>query len=139
MPQQRSSRQWPADMPGVTVASLAHANGVSQRTIRWRRAQCEVPTSDMPAIDMELGLSMARHRPKGGHTCLWTRLAIAERVSAGATYREAAEEFGVSVATVGRAVRVGGRGYDLLACTRILSSSQTENLKMPQTVSGSDS
>jgi hypothetical protein len=139
MPQQRSSRQWPADMPGVTTAWLASANGVSERTIRWRRSRYKTPADELPAIDLEIGLSMARLRAKGAHLCLWTRLAIVEWVSAGATYRQVAEEFGVSVATVGRAVRRGGRGYDPLACTRTLSSSQTKNLKISPPVAVGDS
>jgi IS30 family transposase len=87
-------------------------------------------------MDLDIGLSMARLRAKGAHLCLWTRFAIGEWISAGATYRQVAEEFGVSVATVQRAVRKGGRGYDLLGCKRTLSSSQAENLKLTVSFSG---
>jgi hypothetical protein len=125
-------------MPGVTTVWLASANGVSERTIRWRRARGNTPIADMPTFDLEAGLHMAQLRAKGAHLCLWTRLAIAERVKAGATLREAAEEFGVSIATAQRAVHRGERGYHLLTCTRTLTSSQIRNLKIRPAVSAGD-
>jgi hypothetical protein len=123
------SRQWPADMLGVSTSWLARANGVSERTIRWRRRNWMTSSADLPQVDAQAALAMARVRPVRGHLCLWSRLAILERVQAGVTYRQAASEFSVSIATVQRAVRKGFRGYDLLACTRVLSSSQIENLR----------
>ena len=121
-------------MPGVTTAWLARANGVSERTIRWRRAKSKTQTAELPAVDIDTGLAMARLRAKGGHLCLWTRLAIAARVKSGAPYREVATEFGVSIATVQRAVGRGARGYHILAFTRALSASQSKNLKIIQPV-----
>lgn len=124
-----TSRQWPADMPGVTTAWLARANGVSERTIRWRRAKSKTPIEDIPLVDAKIALDMAQGRPKGAHTVQWTRYAMMERVAAGETYRTIAAEFGVSMATVQRSVRGKMRGFQPLSFGRVLSSSQTQNFK----------
>lgn len=125
----RTSRQWPADLPGVTTAWLARANGVSERTIRWRRVKCATAFQDLPLIDAKVALEMARGEPKGAHTIQWTRYAMMERAAAGAKYSAIAVEFGVSVATVQRSVQGGPRGYQPLSFRRVLSSSQTQNIK----------
>ena len=125
----RTSRQWPADMPGVTTAWLARANGVSERTIRWRRARVRTRIENMLTIDAQVGLELAQGRPKGAHVSLWTRLAMMERVANGGTYQSVAVEFGVSVATVQRSVRGYGRGFHLPSGVRVLSATQIKNLK----------
>jgi hypothetical protein len=129
MTEDGTSRQWPADMPGVTTAWLALANGVSERTIRWRRAKYKTPPEGLPVIDADIALDMVRGRPKGAHIGLWTRLAMKERVAAGSTYRAVAAEFSVSVASVQRAVHRGGRGFQPLSFGRVRSASQSQNLK----------
>lgn len=116
-------------MPGVTTAWLARANGVSERTIRWRRGRAKTPIEDMPVIDLQLALLMALDRPDGSHITHWTRLAMMERVGAGEIYRAIAVEFRVSVATVQRSVRGKMRGFQPLNGKRVLSTSQSQNLK----------
>ena len=78
---------------------------------------------------MQLALDMAQARPKGAHTVQWTRYAMMERVAAGETYRAIAAAFEVSVATVQRSVRGRVRGFQPLSFERILSLSQSQNLK----------
>lgn len=132
MSNDRPSRQWPADMPGVTTAWLARANDVSERTIRWRRSRAATAPEAMPAIDAEIALEMTRDRPKKARLNWWTRLAIAERARTGETYRAIAADLGINKSTVWKCLRRQTVGFGPLSGERVMTAQQAQVMKVPR-------
>jgi transposase-like protein len=132
----RPTRQWPSDMPGVTTAWLARANGVSERTIRWRRANKPTAPAKMrealSAIDAEMGCNMVLSRPPSAPLNYWTRMAIAERAHRGETYAELCKAFGVNKSTVWRCIHRMAKGFQPLSGTRVLTVSQSRLRSLPK-------
>ncbi len=109
---------------GVTTAWLAHANGVSVRTIsRWRR-QSSPAEADLTTMTAEMGLEMSLLRPLGGMMPLWSRMAIAEFAWQGATYEELTTMFQCGKSTVWRCVKRRPGGFSPLSGKRMLTMQQ---------------
>jgi transposase-like protein len=125
-------RPYPFDLAGVTVEWLARANDCSPRTVRRRRASSlpnDFTAADfLSSLDPKLAQRMALLRPSRGILPLWSRLAIAELASQGATYTELAHLFGVSRSTVYRAIHRSSAGYCPLSGQRLLTRSQAAPL-----------
>jgi hypothetical protein len=111
-------------LPGVTTAWLAHANGVTERTIeRWKQ-QSDPAEVDLTILTPELGLEMALLRPSGSIMPMWSRMAIAEYAANGMTYAELSELFRCGKCTVWRCVKRWPGGYAPLSGKRLLSKQQ---------------
>ena len=115
---------WHPHMPGVTSSWLAFANGVTARTInRWRK-QASPADADLSLFTAEIGLAMSLLRPAGTFMPMWSRMAIAEYASKGASYGELAQMFGCGKSTVWRCVKKWPRGFDPLSGKRLLTHQQ---------------
>ena len=115
---------WHPHMPGVTTSWLAFANGVTSRTInRWRK-QASPADVDLSLFTAEIGLAMSLLRPAGTFMPMWSRMAIAEYASKGASYGELAQMFGCGKSTVWRCVKKWPRGFDPLSGKRLLTHQQ---------------
>lgn len=115
---------WHPHLPGVTTAWLAYANGVTIKTIdRWK---CKSSPADVELSHMnaEIGLQMALLRPPGTVMPMWSRMAIAEYASNGASYAELAATFKCGKSTVWRCVKRWPGGFALLSGRRVLSRQQ---------------
>ena len=80
-------------------------------------------------MTLAVAVAMAQLRPKRGMLPYWSRLAIAELASKGATYAALMEVFGVSRSTVYRAIMGQPRGYAPMSGRRLLTGSQAASLK----------
>ena len=115
---------WHPHLPGVTTAWLAVANGVTVRTInRWRRLS-DPADIDLSFLTAETGLEMALLRPAGRAMPMWSRMAIAEYASQGASYVDLALMFQCAKSTVWRSVKRWPVGYAPLSGTRVLTEQQ---------------
>lgn len=115
---------WHPHMPGVTIAWLADANGVSVKTIsRWRLLS-SITDVDLSSLTAELGLEMALIRPAGGTMPMWCRMAIAEFAWQGASYDHLAEMFHCGKSTIWRCVKGRSCGFAPLSGQRLLTKQQ---------------
>lgn len=115
---------WHPHLSGVTMAWLANANGVTTKTIdRWKR-KTNPADVDLSHMSAEVGLQMALLRPSGTVMPMWSRMAIAEYASNGASYVELAEMFKCGKSTVWRCVKRWPGGFALLSGRRVLSRQQ---------------
>jgi transposase len=111
-------------LPGVTAAWLAHANGVTVKTIeRWKQ-QSDPADVDLTILTPELGLEMALLRPPGSIMPMWSRMAMAEYAANGMTYAELSELFRCGKSTVWRCVKRWPGGYAPLSGKRLLTPQQ---------------
>lgn len=123
-----TSRAFPLDLPGVTVAWLAHVNDCSPSTIRRARsAEQDLDNSAfefLSKLTVEQALDMARLRPARGHLPHWSRMAVSEFAKRGASYAELMALFGVGRSTVYRCLHGRSTAYHPLSGRRQLSTSQ---------------
>ena len=115
---------WHPHLPGVTTAWLADANGVSVRTIRRWRQRANPADADVSSMTAALGHAMATLRRPGSMLPLWSRMAIAELASKGASYTELARQFQCGVSTVWRCVKGGSGSFAALSGQRLLTRQQ---------------
>ena len=119
---------WHPHMPGVTVAWLAQANGVSVRTIRRWRQRYDPAGVDLSSMTAQLGRTMAVLRRPGSMLPLWSRMAIAELAWKGANYRELARQFQCGESTVWRCVKGVSGGFAPLSGQRLHTKQQREQV-----------
>ena len=111
-------------MPGVTTSWLAHANGVTVKTIeRWRQKSSPADV-DLTILTAETGLQMALIRPAKFLLPVWSRMAIAEYARRGVSYAELATMFRCGKSTVWRCVRRWPGGFAPLSGRRLLTPQQ---------------
>ncbi len=120
---------FPVDLPGVTLAWLAKANECSLSTLKRTispesERSSEESTRVVSEMTSEVALQLAWMRPSRGMLPYWSRLAIADLASRGATYAELMVLFGVGRSTVYRAVHKASAGYVALSGVRALTASQ---------------
>lgn len=115
---------WHPHMPGVTTSWLAIANGVTARTVNRRRLKADPADVDLSLLTAQMGLAMSSFRPSRSIMPMWSRMAIAEYASQGASYEELARLFRCSKATVWRCVKRWPAGYDPLSGKRVLTKQQ---------------
>ena len=115
-------------LPGVTVAWLAHVNGVTPETIRrWRRTtQRDDPAIGefMAQMTLELAARMARLRPGRSLLPFWSRLAIAEYHRMGTDYDTLSRLFRCSRNTIWRALKHESSAFHTLTGERRLTHVQ---------------
>ena len=115
---------WHPHMPGVTTSWLAAANGVTVRTInRWRKRASPADVN-LSMLSAEIGLAMSLLRPAGYVMPLWSRMAIADYASKGASYVELAVMFRCGKSTVWRCVKRWPEGFAPLSGKRVLTKQQ---------------
>lgn len=115
---------WHPHLPGVTTSWLAHANGVSVKTIvRWR-LKSGPGDVDLTMLNAEVGLKMAMIRPPKCLMPVWSRMAVAEYARRGVSYAELATMFRCGKSTVWRCVRRWPGGFAPLSGKRLLTSQQ---------------
>lgn len=115
---------WHPCTPGVTSAWLAHANGVSVKTIQRWRDRADLPPVDLSSMTAEMGLEMALLRPPGCVLPMWSRMAMAEFARRGASYAELAKLFQCGISTVWRCVTGKTSGFTVLSGRRRLTQQQ---------------
>ena len=121
---------WHPHMPGVTTSWLAHANGVTVKTIeRWRK-RTDPAQVDLTGITAETGLEMAVMRTAGCVMSMWSRMAIAEYARQGMNYLELAAMFRCGKSTVWRCVKGWPGGFAPLSGRRLLTLQQ--QTKVPE-------
>lgn len=76
----------------------------------------------------DLALAMAEFRPRRGMLPYWSRLALAELASEGATYASLMALFKVGRSTVYRAIKGQPRGYAPFSGQRLLTAVQDQPL-----------
>ena len=111
-------------LPGVTTSWLAVANGVSARTIHRWRTRTSPADVDLSLLTLETGLAMSLLRPAGSVMPMWSRMAIAEHASQGASYVELASMFRCGKSTVWRSVKRWPEGFAPLSGKRLLTKQQ---------------
>ena len=115
---------WHPHLPGVTTSWLAHANGVSVKTIgRWRQRSSPADV-DLTILTAEVGLEMAMIRPRKCLMPVWSRMAVAEYARHGMSYDELATMFRCGLTTVWRCVKRWPGGFAQLSGRRLLTVQQ---------------
>ena len=115
---------WHPHLPGVTTSWLAHANGVTVKTIeRWRQKASPADV-DLSILTAETGLEMATIRPARCLMPVWSRMAVAEYARRGESYAELATMFRCGKSTVWRCVRRWPGGFAPLSGRRLLTVQQ---------------
>ena len=115
---------WHPHLPGVTTSWLAHANGVSVKTIgRWRLKSSPADV-DLAILTAEIGLEMAMVRPARCMLTVWSRMAVAEYARRGVSYADLATMFRCGLTTVCRCVRRWPGGFAPLSGRRLLTAQQ---------------
>ena len=115
---------WHPHLPGVTTSWLAHANGVTVKTIeRWRKRASPAEV-DLSTLTAETGLEMAIIRPVGRVMPMWSRMAVAEYARRGMNYAELATMFRCGKSTVWRCVKRWPSGFAPLSGRRLLTPQQ---------------
>lgn len=117
---------WHPHLPGVTTAWLARANGVSVKTIRRWRQRATPADADVSSMTAQLGCEMATLRRPGSMLPLWSRMAIVELASKGASYSELAGQFQCGESTVWRCVKGWSGGFAPLSGQRLLTRQQLD-------------
>ena len=108
----------------MTTSWLAHANGVTVKTIaRWRQKTSPADV-DLTILTAEAGLEMALIRPAKCLLPVWSRMAVAEYARRGVSYAELATMFRCGLTTVWRCVRRWPGGFAPLSGRRLLTSQQ---------------
>ena len=115
---------WHPHLPGVTTSWLAHANGVTVKTIERWRLKSSTADVDLTILTAEVGLEMAQIRPARCMMTVWSRMAVAEYARRGASYTELATMFQCGLSTVWRCVRRWPGGFAPLSGRRLLTVQQ---------------
>lgn len=115
---------WHPHLPGVTTSWLAHANGVTVKTIaRWRLKSSRADV-DLTILTAEVGLEMAMMRPPRCLLPVWSRMAVAEYARGGVSYVDLATMFRCGLTTVWRCVKRWPGGFAPLSGRRLLTPQQ---------------